>query len=164
MAVLMEQAVEAIREILEENDYRYTFDEENATFILHFSLSRSKLSSVRVIVRVVPDYENPDECFRITSFGLSGIKADEDSMAEMAEFLHRANYGMFFGCFELDFDDGEIRFRTSFNCREGLPGPETLEDLWDMPTMMMNRYGNGILAVTMGLLSAEEAIKRIEGE
>lgn len=164
MAVSMDQAVATLREILEENGFHYNFDESRMTFTLSFSLGKSKLSSVRILVRVVPSQKNPDVCFRITSLGLIGIKADEDCMAEMAEFLHRANYGMIFGCFEFDYDDGEIRFRISLNCSEGLPGPETIEDLWDMPTMMMDRYGNGILAVTMGLLSAEEAIKRIEGE
>ena len=71
---------------------------------------------------------------------------------------------MIFGCFELDYDDGEIRFRISLNCNDGLPGPSVLEDLWDLPAMMAERYGNGIIAVSMGMLSAEEAIKRIEGE
>lgn len=164
MEVSMEQAISTLRDILDENKFHYNFDEKQNTFSLSFSLNKSKLSSVRVLVRVVPSKTEPDFCFRIVSYGMIGIKADEDSISEMSEFLHRANYGMIFGCFELDFDDGEIRFRVNFNCSEGLPGSETLEDLWDMPAMMMDRYGNGILAVTMGLLSAEEAIARIEGE
>lgn len=164
MAVSMEQAVATLRDLLEENELRYSYDAENVFFTLNFSLHHSKLSSVRIFIRVVPSQKNPNECFRITSFGIIGIKADEDSIAEIAEFLHRANYGMIFGCFELDYGDGEIRFRTAINCVDFLPGPDAIEDLWGLPAMMAERYGNGILAVSMGLLSAEEAIKRIEGE
>ena len=164
MAVSIEQAIFALRNLLEENGFRYNFDENRNAISLNFSLDKSKLASVRILIRVVPSQTDPDNCFRITSFGVIGIKADEDSIAEMAEFLHRANYGMIFGCFELDYDDGEIRFRISLNCNDGLPGPSVLEDLWDLPAMMAERYGNGIIAVSMGMLSAEEAIKRIEGE
>ena len=164
MAVSMEQAVATLRTILEENELRYSYDEENVFFTLNFSLHKTKLSSVRIVLRVVPSRTNPEMCLRLTSHGLIGIKADEESMGEMAEFLHRANYGMIFGCFEFDCDDGEIRFRVSLNCNDGLPGLDAIDDLWALPTMMMERYGNGILAVSMGLLSAEEAIKRIEGE
>lgn len=164
MAVSMEQAVATLRDILESSELRYIYDDENIAFMLNFSLRKAKLSSVRIVVRVVPDRRNPDECMRISSHGIIGIKADEDCMAEMAEFLHRANYGMIFGCFELDYRDGEIRFRTAINCVDFLPGSDAIEDLWGLPAMMAERYGNGILAVSMGLLSAEEAIERIEGE
>lgn len=163
MAVSMIEAITTLREIMEDNDLHYIFEEKKNTFTLNFSLNNSKLSTVRIIIRVIPGQKNPDVCFRITSHGLIGIKADDDCMAEMSEFLHRANYGMVFGCFEFDHDDGEIRFRVSINCIDDLPGPDTLEDLWDLPAMMMDRYGNGILSVSMGLLSPEEAIERIEG-
>lgn len=32
---------------------------------------------------------------------------------EAAEYLHRINYGLLLGNFEMDYDEGEVRFRTS---------------------------------------------------
>ena len=41
--------------------------------------------------------------------------AVEDKRQAVAEFMTRANYGMVIGNFELDFEDGEIRFKTQLD-------------------------------------------------
>jgi len=33
----------------------------------------------------------------------------------VAEFINRANYGIIIGNFEMDFADGEIRYKTSID-------------------------------------------------
>ena len=164
MAVFMTEALKAIQEVLDNQGLNYQFDEDKNVFSLSFSLKKTKLRSVQILMRVVASKKNPDECLRINSHAFVGITADEESMNEVAEFLHRANYGLIFGCFELDYDDGDIRYRMACNCVDSLPGYDALEDLLYLPISMVERYGNGLLAVSMGVLSAEEAIKRIEGE
>ena len=39
--------------------------------------------------------------------------AEEAKRPEAAEFVARANYGMRIGNFELDMEDGEVRFKVS---------------------------------------------------
>src|SRR5262245_1344418 len=39
----------------------------------------------------------------------------EGKRPAMAEYLTRANYGLYIGNFELDFNDGEIRYKTSID-------------------------------------------------
>lgn len=163
MATLMTEALDAVRELLESQDLRYKFDDEDNIFSVTFSLKKTKLRSLTVLIRVVESKKNPDECVRIESHASVGISADEDCMAEMAEFLHRANYGLIFGCFELDFNDGEIRYRMAYNCADALPGYDALDDLLYVPITMVDRYGDGILAMSMGVTSPEEAIQQIEG-
>jgi hypothetical protein len=160
----MEEAIAAIRQVLDSNDIRYNENENFGIykFYMTFSLSQSKLSSIIVVLNVTTDFDNPDECLSITSHGLIGIKADESCMAEMGEFLHRANYGMRFGCFEMDYDDGEIRFKNSVNCKDDFPSHESIKNLCYIPVVMADRYGNGILAVSLGLTSAKDAIEKIE--
>ena len=46
-------------------------------------------------------------------YSLAPVRCPEDKRALMAEFITRANYGMVIGNFEMDFSDGEIRFKTS---------------------------------------------------
>src|SRR5450759_4526798 len=43
------------------------------------------------------------------------IKAPEDKRPILADFLTRANYGLYVGNFELDYNDGEIRYKTSID-------------------------------------------------
>lgn len=44
---------------------------------------------------------------------LCGFNAPQDKRTEMAELLTRMNFVIKIGNFELDFEDGEIRFKTS---------------------------------------------------
>ncbi len=46
-------------------------------------------------------------------------KAPEDTRPSVAEFITRANYGVIIGNFELDYEDGTVRFKTSVDF-EGL--------------------------------------------
>lgn len=165
MAVSMEEAVEAVRDMLEERDVRYSLDNVRDMFYIFsigFNLSHTKLSSAQVKISVIPSKKNPELCNRIVSYATIGIKADEDCLPEMAEFLHRANYGLSFGNFELDFDDGEIRYKMALNCVDALPGADAIEDVLYLPLSMFERYGDGILTVAMGLAEPEEAIQKIE--
>lgn len=165
MPVLMEDAVAAVRNMLEERDVHYTVDNVRDLFYVFsvgFNLSHTKLSSANVKISVIPSKKNPELCNRIISYATIGIKADEDCLQEMAEFLHRANYGLAFGNFELDFDDGEIRYKMALNCVDAMPGADAVEDMLYLPLSMFERYGDGILTVAMGLAEPEEAIQKIE--
>ena len=70
---------------------------------------------------------------------------DERQM-EMAHFLHLANFGLLLGCFELDFDQGDLRYR----CCLYQPGPpplkEALRRYLFTPALMLERYAPGIQA------------------
>lgn len=162
--MLMEEAIATIRQVLDSNEISYNENENSGIykFYMTFALRKSKLSSLPIVLNVMADFENPDECLSITSHGLIGIKADESCMAEMGEFLHRANYRMRFGCFEIDYDDCEIRFKFSVNCKDDFPSHESIKNLCYIPVVMADCYGNGILAVSLGIASAKDAIEKIE--
>jgi hypothetical protein len=46
-------------------------------------------------------------------YSVSPLDTPPDRLGEMMAFITRANYGLVLGSFELDMDDGEIRFKTS---------------------------------------------------
>jgi len=46
-----------------------------------------------------------------------------------AELLTRINYDLLHGCFEMDFEDGEIRFRTSIGALDLPIAPKQVEHL-----------------------------------
>ena len=83
---------------------------------------------------------------------------------EVMRFVTRANYGMQVGNFELDLDDGEVRFKTAIDV-EGLELTEGLcRNLVDLNIMMMGLYYDGLDDVMKGKATAEEAISAIEDD
>ncbi len=54
-----------------------------------------------------------------TVYTVFPVKAPEEKRGAVAAFLTRANYGLILGSFELDFDDGEIRFKVTAICGAG---------------------------------------------
>lgn len=83
---------------------------------------------------------------------------------EVMRFVTMANYGMQVGNFELDLEDGEVRFKTSIDV-EGVEIAEgLLRNLVELNLMMMGLYFDGMLAVMRGSMTAEQAIAEIEDE
>ncbi|MGB6300849.1 MAG: YbjN domain-containing protein [Rivularia sp. (in: cyanobacteria)] len=91
------------------------------------------------------------------------IQAPENKLADVAEFISRANYGMAVGNFELDFTDGEIRYKTSIDVDRNQLNFDFIRSLVYTNVMMMDEYLPGIMSVIQGEMEAQEAILRIEG-
>lgn len=82
----------------------------------------------------------------------------------VGEFLHRANFGLILGNFEMDFEQGEIRFRTSLDCEEVEYTDALIQPLVYANVMMMDVYLPGLMAVAFGSVSPQDALKEIESE
>ena len=81
----------------------------------------------------------------------------------MAELLTRVNYGLVAGNFEMDLDDGEIRYKTAL-ALGGTPLTEPLFDGILSPNLMaMQRYLPALRDVAAGRLSPVEAVALVEG-
>lgn len=49
----------------------------------------------------------------LTFYAYSPVFVKPDKRAAVAEYLTRANWGLYFGTFEMDWSDGQVCFRTS---------------------------------------------------
>lgn len=113
------------------------------------------------------------------------VKAPEDKRPILADFLTRANYGLYIGNFEMDFNDGEVRYKTSIDVEGNIgtdpadkpaegaePAPPSTEQVQlTFPLMkrlvynnvgVMDKYMPGIMAVVYGGASPTEAIAKVE--
>ena len=90
------------------------------------------------------------------------LTAPETRRAAVAEFLTRANYGLVLGNFEMDWSDGEIRFKTSIDVEGDRLTPALLRPLVYANVQTMGKYLPGIEAVALGRQSPREAIAQIE--
>jgi hypothetical protein len=95
-------------------------------------------------------------------YSLCPTNAPEEKRLAVAEFLTRANYGMMNGNFELDFDDGEIRYKTGIDVEGDSLSFALIRNLVYTNVTMMDEYLPGILSVINDDGSPQDAITKIE--
>ena len=82
----------------------------------------------------------------------------------IAELLTRANYGLIIGNFEMDMDDGEIRYKSSLDLEGGELSSEMIKNAVYASVITLDRYLPAISAVLDGNASAKQAIDEIEDD
>ena len=93
------------------------------------------------------------------------LNADEDVRQNVSEYLVRANYGLKYGYFDMDASDGEISFKITLDCEDRTSlSDDLLQKIFIIPQIMLEKYGDGLLAVMFGAKSPEEAIYEAEVE
>jgi hypothetical protein len=94
----------------------------------------------------------------------------EAHRANVAEFLHRANYGLVLGNFEIDLSDGEVRFKVGLDVegvhldrpRSSPAGPALVKQAFYAAVSLFDKYLPGLRAVAGGA-DAHAAVRVIEG-
>jgi len=85
-------------------------------------------------------------------------RVPEEKRLALAEFVTRANCGLWLGNFELDFRDGEIRYKTSLDVADGELTGQMLASLIHRNCGTVDRYLPGIMSVLWNDVSPEDAI------
>ncbi|MGI6014434.1 MAG: hypothetical protein ACOX7K_09195 [Oscillospiraceae bacterium] len=136
-------------------NFDFDFDAEKGIITTAFPTD-SKIGQVDIRIRFLSD--------GYISHAISRISADENSRDKVAEYLTRANYGLRNGNFEMDFRDGEIRFKAF--CRSGDTVLEEMQihDSFILPIVQFDTYGDDLLAVLFGMKEPEQAIQDAESK
>jgi len=142
----------SIRGFLEERNWRYTDYKEEDVLLWEFSV-RGRLRSVSVLVQ-----------FYDTGYSvhlLLPIAADPENYEERREildFCNRVNDSLREGNFEMDPDQGDLRFRYYVDCqdREVLPRTLIRKSIF-LPMEAAERYGEGFAQVLLNGKTGEEA-------
>lgn len=80
----------------------------------------------------------------------------------IAEFIARANFGLILGNFEMDFSDGELRYKTSIDLT-GIDLPKALiRSLLYTNVVVMDKYLPGIVGVLTDGMTPEAAVTLVE--
>ncbi|MBW4507264.1 MAG: YbjN domain-containing protein [Scytonematopsis contorta HA4267-MV1] len=95
-------------------------------------------------------------------YSICPVKAPENKLVAVAEFLIRANYGMAIGNFELNFDDGEICFKTSIDVEGDRLSYALIKKIFYTNVSMMDEYLPGFLSVIDDNVFPKDAITKIE--
>ena len=149
------ELIDEVRDYLDRNDWNYEYMDMKSAILTGVNL-KCKLQSTKLY------FLFNDNGF--TLYSNISMKADEATRMMAMEFITRANYGTRIGNFEMDADDGEIRYKVYISTRdEENLNNEQVEEAIYVSVSMLNRYGDGLMKVLMGFSNgAKEEIEAIE--
>ena len=138
------------------DDWRYRFDEEKGLFECGVSIGNT-VGNAKVFVSVA---DNHVSCVYVLP-----VAAPESVRKEVAELVCRLGYKLAFGSFDMDFDDGELRYSYAMPSEELEADPmEKAQRLLYLPHAMVTRYGPAFIKVVLGVRTPMEAIKEANGD
>jgi len=146
--------LDATANFLRSLGFKFEVDEEKDLIYMPFSGENGRWAAVLDV---------KEDRGILIMYSMVSVKIQEKARPAVAEFLTRANYNMILGNFELDFSDGEVRFKTSVKVGDGALAANLIEPVVFANLATMDRYLPGIMAVGFGGQSPEAAIKEIEG-
>jgi hypothetical protein len=97
-------------------------------------------------------------------YAVAPVKVPEVVRSAIGEFLTRANYGLRIGNFELDYSDGEVRYKSSIDFEGQNLTSDLIRNAIYPAVHTMDRYLPGLLRVSFGGATPHEAIEEIEGD
>lgn len=134
------------------NDWSYDVVEEGAVIRSGFSGDNGRFP---LYITVSRD--------RLMVRSLAPINTPAAKRAVMAEFLTRANYGMAIGNFEMDYNDGEIAYKTSITSGGQTISDRMIQDLVFINCLMMDKYFPGMMQVLYSGVDPEAAVAALQG-
>lgn len=93
---------------------------------------------------------------------VAAVHVPEELRLAVAEYITRANYGLRIGNFELDYSDGEVRYKSSLDFEGVTLTPALIRNTIYPAVTTMDRYLPGLMKVIYGGRTPYEAIVEIE--
>jgi hypothetical protein len=148
------RAFETLGRFLEEDGWHPQEIEDKYTYRAYF---HGKNGELRCYAQIRVDLE------QFIFYAVVTVNVPEEVRPAVAEFITRANYGLRLGNFEMDYADGEVRFKCSLDF-EGEALTHNLIRRAIYPAVQtMDKYLPGLMKVAFGARTPVEAIQEIEG-
>ncbi len=149
-----QRAFETLGQFLEEDDWHPQQLEDKAVYRSYFW---GKNGEMRCYAQIHMELE------QFMFYAVATVRVPEPVRPAVAEFLTRANYGMRIGNFEMDYADGEVRYKSSVDFENVELVPQLIRNTIYPAVQTMDRYLDGLMRVTYGGQTPFEAIAEIEG-
>jgi hypothetical protein len=148
------QAYATLGQYLEEDGWYPQKVEDKHAYRMHY---RGRNGETRCFAQIRADLE------QFIFYVVTPINVPEDVRPAVAEFITRANYGLRIGNFELDYADGEVRFKTSLDFEGEHLTYNFIKHAVYPAVQTMDKYLPGLMKVAFGAETPVEAIQEIEG-
>jgi hypothetical protein len=145
---------EAMRRFFEEEDWKFVEMEGQTALRLGCTGENGEWTCYAQI---------KEEPGRFLFYSVLSVKAPETKRAFVSEFITRANFGMVLGNFEMDYADGEIRYKTSAYLEDFQPTKDFFHTLVYTNLLVMDKYLPGIMSLIYAGMTPEKAIGHVSG-
>lgn len=149
----MDSIFEIVQDFFSSHGWPYTHIQGETVLVMNFSGRSGNWSCYA---------QAKDDRDQFIFYSVCPVKASEEKRMLMAEFLTRANFGLTLGNFEMDFHDGEVRYKTSIDVEDDRLSEALIKQIVHANVMIMDHYLPGILSVLFGDRSPSDAIDDIE--
>jgi hypothetical protein len=103
-----------------------------------------------------------DDAQRFIFLSIMESHVPEGKRQAVAEFLTRVNYNAFLGNLEMDFSDGEVRYKTSIDVDDGELTQGMIKTMVYVNVMSMDRYLPGIMSIIYAGTAPVDALAHVE--
>ncbi len=137
-----ELLVEEVKNYLEKNEWKYEWLEEKQVI-------RTGVKGLGKLQSLVIGIKFDD--FGYNVFAISPIGVEEKARMAVMEYITRVNCGLIAGNFELNMDEGDVRYKTYVNASglEHMPEEIIGRSIY-IPCRMFHRYEEGLVNLMFG--------------
>jgi hypothetical protein len=146
-------AFATLGQFLEEDDWYPQQLEDKTIYRMGFSGKNGQLTC---FAQIRVDLE------QFLFYTIAPVKVPEEQRVAVAEYITRANYGLRIGNLEMDFSDGEVRYKSSLDFEGQTLTPQLIKLAIYPAVQTLDRYLPGLMAVVYGGKSPTEAVAEIE--
>ncbi len=134
---------------LDKNVWHYTKPEEDKTIlILGFEGQNGKFQCICDV---------QEDNTKFICYTIFGNNIQEERLLSVCEYITRVNSITLLGNFELDFNDCEVRYKTSMDYESIVPTETLIEHLILANIITMDTYLPGLMKVIYSNVSAKQA-------
>ena len=100
-----------------------------------------------------------EENSQLVVYSIAPVKVPPNKRNLVAEFMVRINFRLLLGGLELDYSDGEVRYKTSLIYTDDTPPEGALIDRTIRTNLhMMDRFFPGLMAIVYGNAAPEDMV------
>lgn len=147
----MSAQVDQLSAYLDRGTIVYDQDEERGMFRMLFEGKHGDLRVTMIIEESI-----------LQVFTHPANKIPETHRQLITEAITRANYGLKLGNFEMDLDDGELRYQSAMPLGEEFPEDDVIDHILYVGGAMIDRYLPAFLSIVYGNEDVRLAIKAAE--
>lgn len=143
---------EKLKEYIKAQDWRADIDKKANEIVFSIRGENGQFTCIAFV-------EEKETIFSF--YSICTVFVPESKRPSFAEFLTRVNYSRIIGNFEMDFDDGEVRYKTSLDYQDINVNSTVIGNLINANIVSMDKAIPSILGLIYGSLEIEDAVKKI---
>lgn len=149
----MGRILDAVQQFLEEDDWPYSLMDERPVYKTGFEGKNGQFTCYA---------QERAEQQQFVFYSIFPVRVPENKLNELSEFMTRANYGMIIGNFELDYVDGEVRYKTSVDVEDVDLVEPLVRHMMYANVLTMDKYFPGLMRVLYAGISPADAVSEVE--